>query len=94
MISEEKYLEGRVSHVERRFSSLATDLGGVMRKTARLRDKGDLVVKTLQDFAGSESGGMRKSLEGLAECCSAMEDFNQLKVCDDGVHKALIVCVL
>ncbi len=80
-------MEGRVTHVERRFSSLATDLGGVTRKTARLRDKGDLVVKTLQDFAGCETGRMRKSLEGLAECFSAMEDFNQLKVQEEwGVY--------
>ncbi len=73
-------MEDRVAHVERRFSSLATDLGSVVRKTARLRDKGDQVVKTLQDFAVSESGQMKKSLEGLAECFLTMEDCNQLKV--------------
>lgn len=66
--------------MERNFASLATDLGGMVRKTARLRDKGDLVVKTLKDFASTENGRLRKSLEGLAECCSAMEDCNQLKV--------------
>ena len=66
--------------MERNFSSLATDLGGMVRKTARLRDKGDKIVKTLQDFASTETGGMKKSLEGLSECCSALEDCNQLKV--------------
>ncbi len=80
MVSELKYLEDIVAHVERRFASLATNLGGVVRKSARLRDKGDLVVKTLLDFAGSENGQMKKSLEGVAECCSTIEDCNQLKV--------------
>lgn len=80
LVSEEKYLENRVSHVERNFSSLATDLGGMVRRTARLRDKGDRIVKTLQDFASSEGGDMKKSLDGMADCFSALEDCNQLKV--------------
>ena len=79
-MSEERYLEDRISHVERNLSSLALDLGGLVRKTARLRDKGDKVVKTLQDFASNESGGLKRCLEGLAECCCALEDCNQLKV--------------
>ena len=79
-MSEERYLEDRISHVERNFAALATDMGGMVRRTARLRDKGDKIVKTFQDFASNESGCMKKSLEGLAECCSALEDCNQFKV--------------
>ena len=66
--------------MERNFSALATDLGGAVRRTARLRDKGDRLVKTLQDFASTEMGTMRKSLDGLAECLSALENCQQLKV--------------
>ena len=70
-----------MSHVERRVAALALDLGALTRKMARLRDKGDNMVKTLQDFASSESGTMRKSLEGLGECLSALENSQQLQVC-------------
>lgn len=80
LVSEERYLEDRIGHVERNFSSLASDLGGMVRRTARLRDKGDRIVKTLQDFSSTESGEMKKSLEGMADCFSAMEDCNHLKV--------------
>ena len=66
--------------MERNFAALATDLGAVARKTARLRDKGDRLVKTLQDFASNESGGTKDSLEGMAECLSALENCQQLKV--------------
>lgn len=66
--------------MERNFAALASDLGAMARKTARLRDKGDKIVKTLQDFSSTESGTMKKSLEGLAECLSALEDCQQLKV--------------
>ena len=82
LVSEERYLEDRISHVERNFAALATDMGGMVRRTARLRDKGDKIVKTFQDFGSNESGSMKKSLEGLAECCSALEDGNQFKVSD------------
>ena len=67
--------------MERNFSALAADLGGTVRRTAKLRDKGDRIVKTLQDFASTETGTMRKSLDGLAECFSALENCQQLKVC-------------
>ena len=76
--------------MERNFAALAMDMGGLVRRTARLRDKGDKVVKTFQDFASNESGCMKKSLEGLAECCSALEDCSQFKVC---IHR-LVCCVL
>lgn len=51
-----------------------------MRKTARLRNKGDNIVKSLHDFSSNESGDIKKSLEGIAECLSALEDCNHLKV--------------
>lgn len=73
-------MEDRIAHVERNFSSLANDLGGVARRTARLRDKGDTIVKTLQDFASAESGDFKKSLEGVADCLSALEDCSHLMV--------------
>lgn len=73
-------MEDRIAHVERNFSALATDLGGMVRRTARLRDKGDKIVKTLQDFATTEAGSMKTSLDGLAECSAAIENCNQLKV--------------
>ena len=80
LVSEERYLEDRISHVERNFAALASDMGGMVRRTARLRDKGDKIVKTFQDFASNENGCMKKSLDGLAECCSALEDCSQFKV--------------
>ena len=73
-------MEERVVHVERNFSTLATDLGSMVRKTARLRDRGDRIVKNLQDFASNEAGSFKNSLEGIAECFSALEDCNHVKV--------------
>ena len=79
-----------MSHVERNFSSLATGLGGMVRKTARVRNKGDSIVDSFLDFSRNESGGMKKSLEGIAECFSALEDCNHLKVSVSKPTMALI----
>ena len=73
-------MEDRIAHVERNFATLATNFAGIARKMARLRDKGDTVVKTMRDFATTESGGTRKSLEGISECMSALENFQHLGV--------------
>ena len=70
-----------MSHVERHVAALALDLGALVRKMARLRDKGDKMVGTMRDFASAESGSLRKSLEGLGECLSAVENSQQLQVC-------------
>ena len=69
-----------MNHVERHVAALALDLGALVRKMARLRDKGDKIVSSVRDFASSEAGTMRKSLEGLGECLSAVENSQQLQV--------------
>ena len=66
--------------MEHRVSALALDLGGMARKMARLRDKGDNITKTLHDFAISESGTMKRGLEGLAECLLTFDNSQQLQV--------------
>eukprot|EP00731_Ephydatia_muelleri_P035346 Em0115g14a len=47
---------------------------------ALLRDKGDKLVKAMQDFASSESGTLKSGLEGLAECLTAIENCQQVKI--------------
>ena len=79
LISEEKFLEDRIAHVERHFSALATGLGAVVRKTAHLRNKGDTIVKTLHDFANNEGGEVRACLMAVADCFSALEDCSDMK---------------
>lgn len=80
LVSEEKYLKDRVEHVERHFAAIAANVGGAVRKMALLRDKGDKLVKAINDFASSENGTLKNGLEGLAECLTAIENCQQVKV--------------
>ena len=79
-MSEEKYLKDRVEHVERHFAAIAANVGGAVRKMALLRDKGDKLVKAINDFASSENGTLKNGLEGLAECLTAIENCQQVKI--------------
>ena len=55
-------------------------MGGMARKTALMRDKGDKLVKTLQDMAAGETGSMKNRLDSMAECFAALEDYRQAQV--------------
>ena len=48
LIGEERYHEDRIGHIERLFSALSLSMGGIARKDALLRDKGDKLAKTVQ----------------------------------------------
>ena len=48
LIGEERYHEDRIGHIERLFSALSLNMGGIARKNALLRDKGDKLAKTVQ----------------------------------------------
>lgn len=51
------------------------------RKTARLRDKGDVLAKGIDEYADSETGtAMGQKLKAVGECFAAMEDFRQAQV--------------
>ena len=79
-----------MSHVERHVAALALDLGALARKMARMRDKGDKIVGSIREFASAESGSLRKSLEGLGECLSALENSQQLQVLGRGTRAACV----
>ena len=48
LLAEERYHEDRILHTERNFAAIAMAMGGVARKTALLRDKGDKLARTLK----------------------------------------------
>ena len=80
LVSEEKYYEDRIGHVERNFSSLVAAMGSISRKTAKMRDRGDRLVKTVQELAAGESGSTKTHLEAVGECFAALEDYRQAQV--------------
>uniref|UniRef100_A0A8D2LEM7 Family with sequence similarity 92 member B n=1 Tax=Varanus komodoensis TaxID=61221 RepID=A0A8D2LEM7_VARKO len=60
-----------------RFCSL---MAAYTRKTAKLRDKADLLVKQLLDYANTESPELRTTVKNFAEELARVQDYRQAEV--------------
>ena len=70
----------KINKVEKHFSALAMNVASVARKTARLRDKGDVLAKGINEYADAETTAMGQKLKAVGECFAALEDFRQAEV--------------
>jgi hypothetical protein len=78
--SQAKLLQDHISLVEDNFSALLQNFAAITRKSGKLRDKGDLLAKSLNDYATHETPSLKSSLAGCAECFAAIEDYREAKV--------------
>ncbi|GFN93003.1 protein fam92a1 [Plakobranchus ocellatus] len=79
---QSKVVQDRITEIENHLSQLCDTSSSYTRKTARLRDKGDLLAKQLMEYAEYEkwnpslSSGMLK----FAENVSAVQDYREAQV--------------
>lgn len=77
-----KVVDQNISVVETHFPKLTDVLQRYAVGTAKLRDKGDVLHKTIQTYAENESQSMKEGLSVFADCLAAVQDFR-----DAHVHK-------
>ncbi|KAM8947564.1 CBY1-interacting BAR domain-containing protein 2 [Pelodytes ibericus] len=75
-----KIMENTVSNAEKYFGQFCTALASYTRKTAKLRDKSDVLVKQLIDFANTENPEMRTALKNMAEEMAKVQDYRHAQV--------------
>ena len=80
LATEEKYLLDRVTRVEKHFAALALDVGLMIRKVAKMRNRGDKMMGSLRSHSEEETGTMKNSLVNISECFGALEDYRQALV--------------
>ncbi|XP_047384421.1 CBY1-interacting BAR domain-containing protein 2 [Sciurus carolinensis] len=78
--SQVRVMESTVANAERYFGQFCSLLAAYTRKTARLRDKADQLVKQLVDFANTESPELRATLRDFAEDLAQVQDYRQAEV--------------
>ncbi|XP_028931565.1 CBY1-interacting BAR domain-containing protein 2 [Ornithorhynchus anatinus] len=78
--SQAKVMENTVNNAEKYFGQFCTLLAAYTRKTARLRDKSDLLVKQLIDFANTENAELRTAMKNFAEELAKVQDYRQAEV--------------
>lgn len=78
--SQVRVMEDTVTNAEKYFGQFCSLLAAYTRKTARLRDKADLLVKQLIDFANTENPEMRATMRNFAEDMAKVQDYRQAQV--------------
>ncbi|XP_056135362.1 CBY1-interacting BAR domain-containing protein 2-like [Lampris incognitus] len=75
-----KSMEQTVNHAEKYLGQFCSLLSSYTRKTAKLRDKADLLVSQLFDFSSTEDPELRIGLRNLAEDLAMVQDYRQAQV--------------
>ncbi|XP_039083554.1 CBY1-interacting BAR domain-containing protein 2 [Hyaena hyaena] len=78
--SPQRVMENTVTNAEKYFGQFCSTLAAYTRKTARLRDKADQLVKELADFANTEHPEMRATVRDFAEDLAKVQDYRQAQV--------------
>ncbi|XP_078066711.1 CBY1-interacting BAR domain-containing protein 2-like [Mustelus asterias] len=75
-----KIMEGTVNNAEKYLGQFCLLLASYTRKNARLRDKVDLLIKQIMDFANTENPELRRCLKDFGEEMSKIQDYRQAEV--------------
>uniref|UniRef100_A0A8C6RFC4 CBY1 interacting BAR domain containing 2 n=1 Tax=Nannospalax galili TaxID=1026970 RepID=A0A8C6RFC4_NANGA len=78
--SQVQAMEHTIANTEKYFGQFCSLLASYTRKTARLRDKADQLVKQLIDFANTENPELRATLRNFAEDLAKVQDYRQAEV--------------
>ncbi|XP_063977287.1 CBY1-interacting BAR domain-containing protein 1-A isoform X2 [Diachasmimorpha longicaudata] len=79
---EAKFVQDRITGVEKHFAELCTSFAAFTRKAARLRDKNDEVAKVIQTYAESETinRSLSSGLTNFSTTLSVIGDYRDAEV--------------
>ncbi|KAB0379574.1 hypothetical protein FD755_007358 [Muntiacus reevesi] len=69
-----------VTNVEKHFGELCQIFAAYVRKTARLRDKADLLVNEINVYASAETPHLKQGLKNFADEFAKLQDYRQAEV--------------
>ncbi|NXB75437.1 FA92A protein, partial [Donacobius atricapilla] len=78
--NQTRQMQDAVSNVEKHFGELCQIFAGYVRKTARLRDKADLLVNEIYAYAATETPNLKVGLKNFADEFSRLQDYRQAEV--------------
>ncbi|CAK1602819.1 unnamed protein product [Parnassius mnemosyne] len=77
-----KFIQDRITSVEKNFGDLCVAFGDYTRKIARVRDMGDELAKVIKDYANNEivNKSLSAGLDNLAITLTAVEEYRNCEV--------------
>ncbi|VTJ67957.1 Hypothetical predicted protein [Marmota monax] len=78
--AQTRQLQDAVTNVEKHFGELCQIFAAYVRKTARLRDKADLLVNEVNVYASTETPNLKQGLKNFADEFAKLQDYRQAEV--------------
>lgn len=78
--TQTKQIQENITNVEKHFGDLCQLFAAYVRKTARLRDKADLLVKEVGLYADTETPNLKLGLKNFADQLAKIQDYRQAEV--------------
>ncbi|RXN26111.1 FAM92A1 isoform X1 [Labeo rohita] len=78
--TQTKQIQENITGVEKHFGDLCQLFAAYVRKTARLRDKADLLVKEINLYADTETPNLKCGLKNFADQLAKIQDYRQAEV--------------
>ncbi|CAL8371298.1 unnamed protein product [Boreogadus saida] len=78
--NQTKQIQENLSNVEKHFGDMCQLFAAYVRKTARLRDKADLLVREINVYAETETPTLKRGMKHFADQLAKIEDYRQAEV--------------
>ncbi|XP_053493861.1 CBY1-interacting BAR domain-containing protein 1 [Ictalurus furcatus] len=78
--TQTKQIQESITHVEKHFGELCQIFAAYVRKTARLRDKADLLVREIGHYADMETPNLKNGLKHFADQLATLQDYRHAQV--------------
>uniref|UniRef100_A0A8B9PW48 Family with sequence similarity 92 member B n=1 Tax=Apteryx owenii TaxID=8824 RepID=A0A8B9PW48_APTOW len=78
--SQVRIMEKTVANAEKYFGRFCSLMASYTWKAAKLRDKSDLLVRQLTDYANTESPELRNTMKSFAEELAKVQDYRQAEI--------------
>ncbi|XP_022440513.1 protein FAM92A isoform X1 [Delphinapterus leucas] len=85
--AQTRQLQDAVTNVEKHFGELCQIFAAYVRKTARLRDKADLLVNEINVYASTETPKLKQGLKTFADEFAKLQDYRQAEVLKNNEQK-------
>lgn len=77
---ETKKIEESVGNVEKYFGNMCQHFAAYTRKAAKLRDRGDLLVRLIGEYADTETPNLKSGIKNFTENIAKVQDYRNAEV--------------
>ncbi|XP_068189411.1 CBY1-interacting BAR domain-containing protein 1-like [Antennarius striatus] len=78
--SQTRKIQENITNVEKHFGEMCQIFAAYARKTARLRDKADVLIREIGTYADTETPNLKRGMKQFADHLAMVEDYRQAEV--------------